>query len=220
MRMIRDVGPVLAMALALAAAAHAAEGGHPHRFQDAERWSKVFDDPSRDEWQKPDEVVRALKLAPDAVVADIGAGTGYFAMRLARAVPQGRVYAIDTETDMVGHLARRAREAGLANVRAVQAVADDPRLPEKADAILFVNVYHHVQNRQRYFSRLRDLLRPDGRLVVVDFRRDAPVGPPRSVRIAPDVVTRELRQAGYALAAEHDFLPHQYYLVFRPDGAR
>src|SRR5262249_56518019 len=88
---------------------------HQHRFSDAEKWAKVFDDPARDEWQKPDEVIRALKLAPDALVADIGAGTGYFAVRLPRAVPEGQAFGVDAEPDLVRYLRERARPEGRAH---------------------------------------------------------------------------------------------------------
>jgi predicted methyltransferase len=212
--LLRQAGLVLIAGIALAAA-HAAEMGHEHAFHGAERWAKVFDDPARDAWQKPHEVIQALQLQPDAVVADIGAGTGYFSMRLAHMVPQGKVYAVDAEPDMVAYLKRRAGEAKLANVHAVQATADSPRLPEKVDVILLVDVYHHIGNRARYFSRLRESLKRGGRLAIVDFRMDAPMGPEKSARVSPDVVKRELKEAGYTLAAEHDFLPNQYYLVFR-----
>src|SRR5687768_17884607 len=87
---------------------------HQHGFGDAQKWSKIFDDPERDAWQKPHEVIQALALKPDAVVADIGAGTGYFAVRLAHMLPQGRVYAVDTEAAMVKHVTERAKGAGLA----------------------------------------------------------------------------------------------------------
>jgi tRNA G46 methylase TrmB len=93
---------------------------HHHDFKGAEHWAKVFDDPARDAWQKPHEVIGALALAPDAAVADIGAGTGYFAVRLAHMTPKGRVYAVDIEPDMVRHLRERAAKSGLANLEAVQ----------------------------------------------------------------------------------------------------
>jgi predicted methyltransferase len=189
---------------------------HQHSFGDADRWAKVFDDPERDAWQKPHEVIKALTLKPDAVVADIGAGTGYFSMRLAHMVPQGRVYGVDTEPAMVKHLAERAKQAGLKNVVAVAARPGDPRLPEKADLVIFVDVYHHVEERERYFRRLQESLKPGGRIAVIDFRMDSPVGPPKSARIEPGRVKDEMQRAGYALAQEHAFLPNQYFLVFRP----
>ena len=103
---------VLAAVLYLDVAAAQAPHTHEHSFGNAKKWSKVFDDPTRDAWQKPLEVIQALKLEPDAVVADIGAGTGYFAVRFAHMVPKGRVYALDTEADMVKHLSERARREG------------------------------------------------------------------------------------------------------------
>jgi len=209
--LVAIMGAVLATAVA-AQSPHS----HQHSFGDAERWSKVFDDPERDAWQKPHEVIRALALKPDAVVADIGAGTGYFAVRLAHMLSKGRVYAVDTEPDMVKHLDARARKEGLRNLTAIPASPDNPRLPVKADLILFVDVYHHVEDRERYFARLRASLRPGGRVAIIDFRLDSPVGPPRAARMPPEQVKAELARAGYSLEREHGFLPNQYFLVFRP----
>jgi predicted methyltransferase len=207
----------LAAAACLAGTATAqSPDSHQHRFSDAERWAHVFDDPKRDAWQKPHQVIQALALKPDAVVADIGAGTGYFAARLARMLPSGKVYAVDVEPDMVKYLAERATKEKLANLVALAGTADDARLPEKADVILLVDVYHHIDRRDRYFRRLRESLKPGGRLAVIDFRMDSPAGPPRSARIAPERVVAELKAAGYSLSQEHDFLPRQYFLVFRP----
>jgi SAM-dependent methyltransferase len=205
---------VLLGSVALAQAPHT----HRHDFGGAEKWAKVFDDPERDAWQKPHEVIRALAPKPDAIVADIGAGTGYFSVRFAHMLPKGRVYGVDTEPDMVRYLAERANKAGLKNVTALAGAPDDPRLPEPADLIVLVNVYHHVENRERYFRRLQKALKPGGRLAVIDFRMDSPVGPPRSARIEPERVKAELKRAGYELAQEHAFLPHQYFLVFEPVG--
>ena len=208
-----------ALALCAALAACGEHGGpYHHRFDDAEKWARVFDDPARDAWQKPDEVIRALRLAPDAKVADIGAGTGYFAVRLARAVPAGRVYAVDSAPDMVRYLGERAKREELANLVPVQAAEGGPKLPEPVDVALLVDVYHHIPSRTEYFAALRTALRPGGRVAIVDFRVDAPNGPPRSARIPPDTVKQELARAGYALATEHDFLPDQYFLVFTPAG--
>ena len=188
---------------------------HHHGFGDAQKWEKVFDDPGRDAWQKPHEVIQALALKPDAVVADIGAGTGYFAVRLAHMLPKGRVYGVDTEAAMVEHLAGRVKREGLKNAVAVPGTPADPRLPEKTDLILFVDVYHHVENRERYFRNLGNALRPGGRVAIIDFRMDSPVGPPKKARIEPDRVKSEMQRAGYALVQEHAFLPNQYFLVFQ-----
>jgi cyclopropane fatty-acyl-phospholipid synthase-like methyltransferase len=223
MKLSRSIGIALitVAAVLLAARLAAAQSPHTHRhgFGDAEKWSQVFDDPQRDAWQKPHEVIQALALKPDAVVADIGSGTGYFAVRLARMLPKGRVYGVDTEPDMMRFLAQRAQREGLKNVTALLGAPDDPRLTEKADLIVFVDVYHHIEGRERYFRRLRDQLKPGGRVAVIDFRLESPNGPPKSARVPPDKVKSELQRAGYRLSREHDFLPNQYFLEFQPGGA-
>jgi len=189
---------------------------HRHRFHDADKWSTVFDDPKRDAWQKPHDVIAALGLPPDAVVADIGSGTGYFAVRLAHRVPKGRVFGVDTEPGMVKHLAERAKREGLGNLVSVAGAPDDPRLPEKVDLVLLVNVYHHIAEREDYFRRLRASLKPAGRIAVIDFREDAPRGPPKRERVSAERVRAELGRAGYTLTGEHGILPSQHFLVFRP----
>jgi len=191
---------------------------HNHSFADSEKWSKVFDDPKRDAWQKPHEVIRALALRPDAIVADIGSGTGYFAVRFARMVPKGKVYGVDTEPDMVKYLAERAKHEGLGNLISLKAAPGDPKLPEKADLVVLVDVFHHIERRERYFEKLRASLNPGGRVAVIDFRMDSPEGPPKTARIPPEQVRAEMKKAGYAIDREHGFLPNQYFLVFRPAG--
>lgn len=189
---------------------------HQHSFSGAEHWAKVFDDPERDQWQKPHEVIGALKLPPDAAVADIGSGTGYFAVRFAHMLPQGRVYGVDVEPDMVKYLAERAKKENLANLTAVAGAPDDARIPAPVDLVILVDVYHHIDQRADYFRKLRASLKPGGRVAIIDFRMDAPSGPPKNARIAPDRVKAEMKSAGYALGAEHAFLPNQYFLIFRP----
>jgi cyclopropane fatty-acyl-phospholipid synthase-like methyltransferase len=188
---------------------------HQHSFEGAEQWAKEFDDPDRDAWQKPHEVIQALALKPDAVIADIGAGTGYFSVRLAHMVPKGRVYGVDTEPDMVKYLAERAKRDGLKNLIAVHAAPDDPRLPEKVDLIIMVGTFHHIEGRDRYFRKLHDSLKPEGRMAIIDFRMDSPDGPPKSARSTPEAIKAELNAAGYVVVQEHDDLPKQYFLIFQ-----
>jgi SAM-dependent methyltransferase len=196
---------------------HAGHDGHDHhrghRFEDAEQWATHFENPERDAWQKPDEVIAALDLAPTDHVADIGAATGYFAVRLAAAVPQGQVWGIDIEPDMVRYLNERAEREGLTNLRAVLGAADDARIPEPVDLVLVVNTYHHIGERVAYFERLKSQLRPGGRVVIVDFLMgDLPVGPPDAMKLPPETVEEELAAAGFTRRARHAFLPHQYVL--------
>lgn len=210
--MIREM--LFAALLAAGAAAAQSPESHQHSFGDAEKWAHVFDDPARDEWQKPHEVIQALALKPGAVVADIGAGTGYFAARLANMLAKGTVYAVDLEPDMVKYLGERAQREGLKNLKPVAARPDDARLPAKVDLILLVDVYHHIDDRERYFRKLAASLKPGGRLSVIDYRQDSPEGPPTASRIAPERVKAELAKAGYVLKEEHGFLPRQYFLIF------
>lgn len=213
--MLRTLLAVLIASLAVVMSVSAqSPHTHQHSFSDADKWSRVFDDPRRDVWQKPHEVITALKLAPNASVADIGAGTGYFAVRLAHAVPQGRVFAVDTEPDMVKFLEARGKKEGLANMVAVQGSNTDPRLPAPVDLILLVDVYHHIEGREAYFRKLRTSLAPGGRVAIIDFNRTSRSGPPKAERIAPDQVRSEMVAAGFAPAGEFGFLPDQFFLVF------
>lgn len=187
----------------------------PHRFEDAERYARQFDDPARDAWQMPLRVIEALALAPGQLVADIGAGTGYFTVRLARAsAAAGKVYAVDIEPSMVEYVRQRAAREGLSNVVAVQATPERANLPEPVDVALIVDTYHHIPSRETYFRELRRSLKPGGRLAIVDFRKDAPEGPPKEFRFTPEQIASELAQAGFRLHATHDFLPRQIFLVF------
>lgn len=194
-------------------------GAMPHGFENADEWARRFEDPARDAWQKPDEVVAALGLAPAAKVADVGSATGYFAVRLARAVPQGRVYGVDIEPDMARYLGERARREGLGNLTPVLATPEDAKIPEPVDLVLVVNTYHHIGDREAYFRRLHGALTPQGRVVIIDFRKGQPMGPPEVHRLPPEQVRQELEAAGYRFVEEHGFLPNQYFLVFTRTGA-
>jgi SAM-dependent methyltransferase len=189
--------------------------GYLRSFDQAETWAKEFDDPARDAWEKPDQVLDALRLQPTDLVADLGAGTGYFSVRIAKRVPAGKVFAVDIEPDMVRYLRERAQQAHLAGLLPVQASAGAPNLPEPVDLVLVVDTYHHIDHRIAYFAGLRASLRPNGRLAIVDFKADSPSGPPPEHRIAPEKVTAELDAAGYLQVATHLFLPRQYFLVFQ-----
>ena len=186
-----------------------------HSFADAERYAKSFDDPARDAWQMPDRVIAALGLKPGQSVADIGAGTGYFTVRLAKSAAAPRVFAVDIEATMVEYVRARAAREGLGNVVAVKAGADRTNLPEPVDVALVVDTYHHIPNRVAYFTTLKTLLKPGARLAIVDFKKDSPDGPPVEFRFTSEQITAELTKAGFALQAQHDFLPRQMFLIYR-----
>lgn len=189
------------------------------RFDDSAKWSAVFDDPARDEWQQPRRIIAALELAPDALVADIGAGTGYFTVRLVQAVPQGRVFAVDTEAAMVAHLKQRIAREGIRNAEAIQASGDgSPNLPVPVDAVLLVNVQSLVVDPGDYFQRLKTRLKPGARVAIVSTRPGAAQGARQSMRRPPEHVKQQMARQGYVLHAEHDFLEHQYFLIFKAGG--
>ncbi len=188
-----------------------------HSFEDTDRWVAEFESPERDRLQKPDEVVAALKLKTVDRIADIGAGTGYFTRRFAKAASKGTVYAVDLEPNMLRYVAKRARTEGQKNVVPVLALPESPMLPpESVDVIFICNTIHHIENRGAYYKILRDSLGPGGRLVIVDFRKDAKLeeGPPPEMRIDRKDLERELSEAGFRLAEEHSFLPDQYFVIF------
>jgi ubiquinone/menaquinone biosynthesis C-methylase UbiE len=189
-----------------------------HSFEDVAKWTKVFDDPSRDEWQKPQALVEALDLHAGARVADLGAGTGYFSRYLAAAVgSDGTVFAVDTEPNLVAHLRERSEQEKTANVVPILASPDNPRLPvASVDLVLVVDTYHHIDGRRAYFRALQRSLTPHGRVAIVDFyKRALPVGPPPKHKLARQQVVEEMTAAGYALVAEPAVLPYQYVLIFR-----
>jgi ubiquinone/menaquinone biosynthesis C-methylase UbiE len=174
-------------------------------------YARVLDDPSREKWQKPHEVVMALGLRSDEVVADIGAGTGYFAKRFAHHA--GTVYAVDIEPKLLATASKGAPE----NLKTIVAAMDDPKLPAGSiDTIFFCDVMHHIDNRDAYLAKLKTALKPQGRLVIIDFyKKQLPVGPPPSMKIEREEMIAEITKAGFTLDKEHKFLPHQYFLEFR-----
>ena len=188
-----------------------------HDFADVAYWGKVFDDPQRDAWQRPDALVAALALQPGQTVADVGAGTGYLTARLSKAVgPNGTVLAIETEPTLVTHLCERAEREQTANVVPILTSKDQPRLPGGAvDVILLLDTYHHLDHRHAYLPRLARALRAAGRVAVVDWKAgDMPHGPPEDHKLPRQQVIDEMQAAGFRLTDEPDVLPSQYFLVF------
>src|SRR5439155_11031519 len=190
-----------------------------HRLhQDSKAYIAMLDDPKRDAYQKPHEVITALKLKEGEVIADIGAGSGYFTFRLAHHVGDtGRVYAVDVSPDMIVHLNRRIRDLHLKNVVTILAAPDDPLLADASvDRFFICDTWHHIENRDRYLALLKKMLRPGGQIIMVDFKKEqTPMGPPMEMRIERDDLVKEMEKNGFRLAAEHTFLPYQYFLVFK-----
>jgi ubiquinone/menaquinone biosynthesis C-methylase UbiE len=189
-----------------------------HRLhQDPKAYVAMLEDPARDAYQMPDAVLRALALRGGEVVADIGAGSGYFTVRLAAAVgPTGRVYGVDVDPDMVRHLNRRVRDTGITNVVSILSAPDDPLLPDASvDRFFVCDTWHHIEDQAKYLTLMKKMLKPGGEVVMIDFKKEAtPMGPPLEMRIARAALVQQMQAAGFRLAAEHTFLPYQYFLVF------
>jgi len=194
-------------------------------YDDPKKAIAEMDDAKRDAWVMPDKVVRSLPIAgKDAIVADIGAGSGYFSRRLAREVPGGTVYAVDVDDEFRGFIEQNRESWGTPNIEPHLAFYDDPALPEKGIDLVFVsNTYPYLRSRVSYFKKIAGALKPGGHLVVINFKPDAQApdntAPAPQFRTPRETVISELSQAGFALTREETFLPYQYFLIFQQAGA-
>ena len=187
--------------------------------RDPKAYIGTLEDPKRDAYQKPHEVIHALGLKPGEVIADIGAGSGYFTFHLARHVGEkGKVYAVDISPDMILHINRRIRDTKTTNVASILADPADPLLPDQSVNRFFIcDVWHHVENQTKYLSLMKKMLKPGGEVIMIDFhKKELPFGPPLQMKIAREDLIKQMETNGFRLTKEHTFLPHQYFLVFAP----
>ncbi len=198
-----------------------AEDRHQHRRpQDIREYLEHLDRPERDQYQKPAQVVAALDITPGMAVADLGAGSGYFTRRFVQAVAEsGKVYAIDVEPEMLAYVKDSLARLTLSHsTEYILAAADSPTLPSRSvDLIFLCNVYHHLEDRSKYFVDAKSALKTGGRVAVIDFyhdERSGEVGFPRHHLVPRETVVKEMTDAGYTLLREHTFLPRQYFLEF------
>ena len=209
---------VLAATLALtAAAAGRQEGADRQRRLFPPEELGALEGPDRDAWQKPDQVMDALQIGEGAVVADVGAGGGWFTVRLARRVgPNGLVYAQDVQPQMLDSIRRRIDREGYRNVRYVRGEPTDPKLPDGVlDAVLLVDTYHEFSDPTALLRALRDSIGPTGRIGILEFTMDGGgPGPPASDRVPPERVIEQAGAAGLRLLSRETFLEFQYFLIF------
>ena len=187
--------------------------------RDPKAYIGALEDPKRDAYQKPHDVVHVLGLKPGEVIADIGAGSGYFTFHLARHVGEkGKVFAVDISPDMILHINRRIRDTKATNVVSILADPGDPLLPDQSvDRFFICDVWHHVENQTKYLSLLKKMLRPGGEVIMIDFhKKELPFGPPMHMKIAREDLIKQMASNGFRLTKEHTFLPYQYFLVFVP----
>jgi ubiquinone/menaquinone biosynthesis C-methylase UbiE len=176
-----------------------------------------LDRPDREREEEPDRAIAALALAPGSTVADVGAGSGYMTVRLAAAVgPSGRVYATDVQPEMISRLTARLDAAKIRNVTTILGTPDDPRLPDRTlDLVLMVDVYHELAAPQRMLQRLKRALRPGGRLVLVEYRKEDPSIPIREEhKMTVAEAKAEVEAEGYRLSSVIETLPRQHILIF------
>jgi ubiquinone/menaquinone biosynthesis C-methylase UbiE len=189
---------------------HRDQHGNP---EDLKAYIARLDDPGRDDWQRPDVVLAALGITRESVVCEIGTGTGYFSLRLAKLAAW--VYAIDVEPQLLSLLRERAASAGVKNLTPVLGLPLDPLIPPAlCDLILTVNTFHHVPDKAAYLRRLRTSLRPGGRVAIIDFhKRELPVGPPVDHKLAREECLAQIHAAGLRVEREPELLPYQYFFV-------
>jgi len=196
--------------------------GHRRRPEDIKAYLEHLDSPERNSYQKPVEVIEALKLKPGMTVADIGAGSGYFTRRFIEAVTEsGKVYAVDVEPEMITYTKDSVEHMHVPyTAEFILAQPDNPKLPpQSVDLIFLCNTYHHLEDRPTYFANLKSALKPGGRVAIIDFYHDArsgDVGFPRKHLVPQQTVIDEFTKAGYRLLREHSFLPRQYFMEFVP----
>jgi ubiquinone/menaquinone biosynthesis C-methylase UbiE len=181
-----------------------------------------LDRPEREGEEAPSKAVALLALKPGAVVADVGAGSGYISEKLSRAVgPTGRVYAVDIQPEMIALIDARVKKEGLTNVTSVLGEADDPKLPDGAvDLELMVDVYHELQHPQVVLRHLRRALRPNGRLVLLEYRKEDPTVPIREEhKMSVADAKAELEAEGFQLSDVNEALPRQHLLIFTRTAA-
>jgi ubiquinone/menaquinone biosynthesis C-methylase UbiE len=204
-----------ALALLLDPLAHAQDRRHSRRFPPDKLGE--LEGPDREAWQKPDVIMDALSIADGSSVADLGAGGGWFTVRLARRVgPRGRVYAEDIQRPMIEAMDRRMQREGLHNVTMVLGTTEDPKLaPKSVDAVLIVWSYAEFERPVELMTNVRASLKPNGRVGIVDFRKDGyGPGPALEDRPDPEIVIKEVQSAGLRLISRDTALPFQYLLVF------
>jgi ubiquinone/menaquinone biosynthesis C-methylase UbiE len=212
------VNPLMTL-LVFSAMAHAQQTTMPPKSEDRPLNDRIasMERAERDEWQKPDEVVKALGLKNRDVVADIGAGTGYFSRRLARAVaPDGKVYTVDVAADILAYLRERADRENLHNIVTVVSRPDDPTLPANSiDLAFFCDTTHHIEHRVNFYRRLLPAVKEHGRMAIIDYPPDSPHAPHKPEQLVPrSQVISEAEQAGFKFVKDFQFLPYHYFLIF------
>lgn len=187
----------------------------PQPQRDPQEYIKMLESERRVQNLQISKVVETLKVAPGHRVGDIGAGSGLFTRPIAKKVGEkGVVYAIDIDPELLKHVDKTAREENLANIRAVLAAEDDPKMPEPVDLIVIIDTLHHIGNQGTYLKNLRRYLRPSGRIAVIDFTEQWPPGHER-MKYTVDQLEGWMKDAGFTQVERHDFLNNNFFVIYR-----
>jgi len=191
---------------------------HDHKkpFGDTEKYIDFLEKEDRVTWQKPGAVVEALKLTGDEKIADVGAGSGYFSLRFASALPRGRVYAIDVDPAMIHHIRHRAMANTIDNVEVILASPDDPKVPTDSEIVFICDVLHHVENKSQWLKKVHGAVKTGARLILIEYKEgDLPQGPPEWMKMSSKEVTANALGAGFThVSTDNDLLPYQTMFVF------
>ena len=195
------------------------KGINPHDlkpFEDTQKYIDFLERGDRAIWQKPDAVIQELHLSGTEKIADVGAGSGYFTFRFARALPKGKVYAIDIEPEMLRHIHHKALTEGVNNIEVIKSTPEDPKVPADVDLVFVCDVIHHVKNKKMWLQQLSRQMKRGAHVVVIEFKEgDLPEGPPASVKIPKKKLIALITENNFKLETEKsDFLPYQGFLIF------
>jgi SAM-dependent methyltransferase len=185
-------------------------------FEDSKKYVEFLEREDRAVWQKPDEIVSSLNLAGTETIADMGAGSGYFSFRFSKALPKGKVIAIDTDPEMIRYIHHKALSSGIKNIEVLLSSCDDPEIPEKTDIVFICDVMHHVDKRAQWLAKLNSKIEKGTKLVLIEFKEgNLPEGPPGNVKISAKEMLTLMRDANFKLIQENlILLPYQNYFVF------
>ena len=195
------------------------QGINPHDlkpFADTQKYIDFLERGDRAIWQKPDAIIRELHLSGAERIADVGAGSGYFTFRFARALPESKVYAIDIEPEMLRHIHHKALSEGVKNVEVIKSTPDDPKIPADVDLVFLCDVLHHVKDSELWLRKLSMQMKKGSQLVVIEFKEgDLPQGPPAAVKIPKRMLINMILEHNFKLDRDKaHFLPYQEFIIF------
>jgi ubiquinone/menaquinone biosynthesis C-methylase UbiE len=190
---------------------------HSKPFEHTDKYIDFLEREDRIKWQKPDAVIEKLDIRGDEVIADLGAGSGYFSFPFSFAVPQGKVYAIDIEPEMLRYIHHKAMMNDIKNIEAIRAEPDDPKIPEDSDRVFICDVLHHIENKPLWLERLYNQMKKGAQLILIEFKEgELPEGPPEKIKISQTEIIRLAISAGFTrISVDTELLPYQTFLVFK-----